>query len=118
MSQSLSWSTWGLLVIAATFEFAGDLLLKWWADSDNWLGFGAGLLTYAVSLVIFAVLLRRADLSVIFALWVGIAAVLAAMAGWFVFGEPFTLRRAMGILLVVGGVVLLGMGNPHMAPTP
>jgi spermidine export protein MdtJ len=109
----MDWTAWVLLVVAAALEFAGDLLLKWWADSDNWLGFGAGLSTYAVSLIIFAVLLRRADLSIIFALWVGAAAVLAALAGCFLFGEVFTLQRMLGVLLIVAGVVLLGVGKPH-----
>ncbi|MBN1178797.1 MAG: EamA family transporter [Anaerolineae bacterium] len=107
MRPPFDWTLWGLLALAAALEFAGDLLLKWWAETNNWLSFGAGVLAYVASLAIFAMLLRRADLSVIFALWVGLAAVLTALAGWLLFGEAITPRRIAGILLVIGGVILL-----------
>jgi small multidrug resistance pump len=110
MSISFDWSFWSLLIAAAALELAGDLSLKWWAASDNWLGFGAGLGAYAVSVAIFAVLLRRAELAIIFTLWVGIAIVLVALAGWWLFGETLTVRHLAGITLVVAGIVLLGRG--------
>ena len=37
---------------------------------------------FLAALIIFALLLRHAELAVIFALWVGVAAVLLALAGW------------------------------------
>lgn len=110
MTISFDWSLWGLLVTAAALELAGDLSLKWWADSDNWLGFGAGLGAYAISVAIFAVLLRRAELAVIFTLWVGIAIVLVTLAGWWLFSETPSPRHVVGIALVVMGIVLLGKG--------
>jgi small multidrug resistance pump len=108
MTRTIDWTLWGLLLGAATLEFVGDLCLKWWAETSNWLGFGVGLLLYGGALVIFAVLLRRAELAVVFALWVGIAAVLLALAGWLVFGEALSLRHVAGIVLVIGGTILLG----------
>jgi small multidrug resistance pump len=108
MNTSFDWSLWSLLIAAATLEFAGDLSLKWWAESDNWLGFGAGLGVYAVSVAIFATLLRRAKLAVIFTLWVGISVALVTVAGWWIFGETLSLRHVAGITLVVAGIVLLG----------
>ncbi len=103
------WTLWGLLLAAATLELIGDLALKWWAETDRWLGFGLGLLVYSLALVLFAILLRRAELAVIFTLWVGLAAVLLTFAGWWMFGEALSLRRIAGIVLVVGGTILLGM---------
>ncbi len=111
MNVSFDGSFWGLLTAAAALEFGGDLLLKWWAESDNWLGFGAGLGAYAVSVAIFAILLRRAELAIIFTLWVGIAIVLVTLAGWWLFGETLSLRHLAGIALVTAGIVLLGGGT-------
>lgn len=91
----------------AILEIAGDLALKWWAESNRWLGLGIGLLVYSLALVIFAVLLRRAELAVIFALWVGIAAVLLTVAGWWLFGEALSLRRIAGIAFVITGMIML-----------
>jgi multidrug transporter EmrE-like cation transporter len=70
-----------LLLIAATLEIIGDL----------------------------ALLLRRAELAVIFALWVGVAAVLLALAGWWFSDEALALRRLVGLALVVGEMILLRM---------
>lgn len=107
MTHSIDWVLWGLLLIATTLEVIGDLALKWWAETDRWLGFGVGLIVYGLALILFAHLLRRAELAVIFALWVGVAIVLLALAGWWFFGEALSLRRVTGIALVIGGVILL-----------
>lgn len=109
MTHSIDWTLWGLLLIAAIMEISGDLSLKWWAETDRWLGFGIGLVLYSLALIIFAVLLRRAELAVIFALWVGVAVLLLALAGWWIFGEALSLRRMAGIALVAGGMLLLGL---------
>jgi spermidine export protein MdtJ len=107
--HSIDWILWGLLLIAATPEFIGDLVFKWWAETDHWLGLVTGLVVYSLALILFALLLRRAELAIIFVLWVGIAAVLLALAGWWFFGEALSLRRLAGLALVVGGMVLLRM---------
>ena len=107
MAHSVDWTLWGLLVVAAALELAGDLAFKWWAETDRWLGLGVGLAVYSVALILFAVLLKRAELAVIFALWVGVAAVLLALAGWWLFGETLSLRHGAGLALVIGGLILL-----------
>jgi multidrug transporter EmrE-like cation transporter len=109
MTYSIDPTLWGLLLVAAILEIIGDLSLKWWAETNRWLGFGIGLVVYSLALVIFAMLLRRAELAVIFALWVGVAALLLTLAGWWLFGEALSLRRIAGIALVMGGMVLLGV---------
>jgi multidrug transporter EmrE-like cation transporter len=108
VTQALDATSWGLLLLAAVLEIIGDLAFKWWAETDRWQGLGLGLLVYGVALVLFAALLRRAELAVIFALWVGIATVLLALAGWWLFGETLSLRHLAGLALVVGGIILLG----------
>jgi len=109
MMRSVDWTLWGLLLVAAALELTGDLAFKWWAETDRWLGLVLGLIVYALALVIFALLLRRAELAVIFALWVGIAAVLLALAGRWLFGETLSLQQLAGLALVVVGMVLLQM---------
>jgi multidrug transporter EmrE-like cation transporter len=109
MTHSIDWTLWGLLLVAAVLEILGDLSLKWWAETNRWLGFGIGLVVYSLALIIFAVLLRRAELAVIFALWVGVAALLLTLGGWWIFGESLSLRRIAGVILMMGGMVLLGV---------
>jgi small multidrug resistance pump len=107
--RSIDWTLWGLLLVAAILEITGDLAFKWWAETGRWLGLVLGLIVYTLSLIIFAVLLRRAELAVIFALWVGVAVVLVALAGWGFFGEALSLRKVAGLALVIGGMILLQM---------
>jgi multidrug transporter EmrE-like cation transporter len=109
LARSIDWILWGLLLVAVSLELIGDISLKWWAESNRWLGFGIGLVVYSLALVIFAVLLRRAELAVVFALWVGLAAVALTLTGWLIFGEALPPRRLAGVALVVGGMVLLGL---------
>jgi multidrug transporter EmrE-like cation transporter len=106
---SIDWTLWGLLLIAALLEFLGDLVFKWWAETERWPGLAIGLALYSLALVLFAHLLRRVELAVIFALWTGVAAVLVALAGCWLFGEALSLRNLVGLALVIGGIVLLQM---------
>jgi len=107
MTHSIDWTLWGLLLIAATLEIIGDLAFKWWAETSRWLGLVIGLAVYSLALILFAVMLRRAELAAIFALWVGVAAVLLTLAGWWFFGEALSLRQLAGLTLVIGGIILL-----------
>jgi small multidrug resistance pump len=109
MTFSFDWTLWGLLFIATIFELGGDLALKWWAETDRWLAFSAGIASYTVGLIIFAVLLRRAELATIFTLWVGLAIILLTVAGWWFFDEALSVRQIVAITLVVAGVLLLGV---------
>jgi small multidrug resistance pump len=104
---------WALVVLAAIPELLGDLGLKLWAETDRWLSFGLGLFAYGIALVLFALLLRRAKLAGIFSPWVGMAAILLALTGWWLFGESLSARQVAGLAClprrrVVGGIFLLG----------
>jgi spermidine export protein MdtJ len=109
MTGAINWTLWGLLLIAAILELVGDLAFKWWAETNRWLGLVIGLVVYSLALIAFALLLRRAELAVIFALWVGVATVLLALAGWWFFDEALSPWRLAGLALVIGGMILLQM---------
>lgn len=107
MGRLGDWATWGLLLSAAALEIVGDLSFKWWAETGRRLGLVVGLVVYGLALILFAHLLRRAALAVVLALWSGVAVILMALAGRWLFGEALSPRHILGILLVVGGIVLL-----------
>ena len=109
MFRTIDWILLGLLLISAILEIFGDLALKWWAETDRWLSFGAGLVAYTIAIALFAVMLRRGELAVIFALWVGIAMIGVTLAGWWLFNEILGWPQLLGIGFTVVGVVLLNM---------
>ena len=104
---SINWGLWGLIVVAAIFEVAGDLALKYWAEGDDARLFALGLGTYLVSLACFAYALKRAPLAIIVGMWVGVALVLMAIFGWVLFGEALSPRRMIGLGLITVALFLL-----------
>jgi len=109
MFRSVDWVLWGLLLISAILEIFGDIALKWWAETDRWLSFGVGLAAYTIAIALFAIMLRRGELAIIFALWVGLAMVGVTLAGWWLFNEILAWPQLIGIGLTVAGVVLLNV---------
>ena len=109
MFRSVDWILWGLLLASAALEIFGDIALKWWAETNHWLSFGAGLLAYTIAIALFAMMLRRGELAVMFALWVGLAMVGVTLAGWWLFNEILGWPQLVGIGLTVAGVVLLNV---------
>jgi multidrug transporter EmrE-like cation transporter len=93
----VDWEVVGLIAVAATCEVMGDLLLKYWAETNEIRLMAGGLATYLVSLVFFAFALERGQLAVIVAFWVAIALVLMAVLGWLLFGEKLSPRNAAEI---------------------
>ena len=109
MFRSVDWILWGLLLISVALEIFGDVSLKWWAETNRWLGFAAGLVAYVIAIGIFAIMLRRGELAIMFALWVGFAMVGVTVAGWWMFNEHLGWPQLLGIGLTLAGVVLLNV---------
>jgi len=103
----VDWGVIRLIAVAAACEVTGDLLLKYWAETNDIKLMAGGLATYLVSLVFFAFALKRGQLAVIVAFWVAIALVLMAVLGWLLFGEKLSPRNAAGIAMVLIALFLL-----------
>lgn len=103
--------TWILLFSAAALEAVWALALK---ESD---GFSKLLPTvlFAVSaiasVVLLALALRNLPVGTAYAIWTGTGAVLAAVAGMVLLGEPATAARAAAIGLIALGVAWLALGE-------
>ncbi len=66
-----------------------------------------GFLAYALSAVLWIVILSRAELSWAFPM-VSLSYVLTALFSPFLLGESFSLQRFIGILVICAGVFLVG----------
>jgi drug/metabolite transporter (DMT)-like permease len=94
---------------------AGQVLFKLGAnaliqDGGKWLSRGGAVVAVAVVLYALTTLawiwvLQRAELGKIYPL-MALAFILVPVASYFVFGESFSLRYAIGCVLLVAGVVL------------
>ncbi|NCX94301.1 MAG: 4-amino-4-deoxy-L-arabinose transferase, partial [Gammaproteobacteria bacterium] len=65
-----------------------------------------GLLCYAISVVLWIIVLSRLPVSVAYPL-TSLGYVLNALGAYYFFGEDLTLTRLLGILIIVGGVYLV-----------
>mgnify|MGYP001040874492 CR=1 FL=1 len=66
----------------------------------------AGMLCYAVSLVVWIMALSRVEVSVAYPM-LSVGYVINAIAAWYFFGEAVTLTRLIGIGIIILGVYIV-----------
>ncbi|PGK51339.1 QacE family quaternary ammonium compound efflux SMR transporter [Priestia megaterium] len=102
------------LLIAIISELIGTSLLKasegfskLWPSIGVFLAFGSSFLFLSLTL-------KAMPLSVAYAIWSGLGTVATAVISVLVWKEKLNMGSAIGILLIVVGVVVLNMyGSPH-----
>ncbi len=98
---------WVLMTLAILGEIAGTSFLKLangWERPWAWVGVGAG---FGLAMVLLSQLLQKMDVSVVYAIWSGVAIALIAVVGVLVFHETMSWRRMAGLLATIIGIVLL-----------
>lgn len=65
---------------------------------------GYGMAFYFLSLV-----LKPIPIGVAYAIWSGLGIVLISLVGWLLFGKKLDLWGAVGMAMIVGGVVVLNL---------
>ena len=101
---------WLMLAIAIVSEVVATLALRAALDHPAW--FVVVAVGYLAAFALLsAILAGGMAVGVAYGIWsasgVALTAVLAAM----VFGDPFTVRMSLGIILVVAGVLLVETGS-------
>ncbi|WP_422012349.1 DMT family transporter [Reyranella sp.] len=100
------------LAIGILAGIGGQILLKTGADAPDFVSqllrpsTIAGLALYGSAAFLYIVALRKIPVSVAFPS-VSLSYAIVAVAGHFLFGEPFGIKQIGGIALIVGGVVLI-----------
>jgi multidrug resistance protein EbrA len=96
-----------LLAIAIVSEVFGSSMLKVSNGFKKWIPsigvvFGMGIAFYTLSLS-----LKIIPLGTAYAIWSGVGTALTALVGVIVYKENFNLKKCMGLVLIIGGVILL-----------
>lgn len=71
---------------------------------------------YGVAFYFLSLTLRAIPIGTAYAVWSGLGIVLVALAGWLVFGQKMDIWGAVGMALIVAGVVVLNFVSkaaPH-----
>ncbi|WP_295686000.1 multidrug efflux SMR transporter [uncultured Nevskia sp.] len=100
-------NAWFLMALAISGEIAGTSFLKLangWERPWAWVGVGAG---FGLAMLLLGQLLKKLDVSVVYAIWSGVAIALISVVGAVVFGEAMSWRRVAGLVATIIGIVLL-----------
>ncbi|MCX7360903.1 MAG: EamA family transporter [Alphaproteobacteria bacterium] len=103
---------YGALAVGILAGIGGQILLKAGADAPDFVSqlmrpsTLLGLALYGSAAFLYIIALRKIPVSVAFPS-VSLSYAIVAVAGHFLFGEPFGLKQIAGILLIVGGVALI-----------
>lgn len=96
-----------LLAFAIVAEVIATSALK---AADGFTKLGPTLIVaagYATAFFLLSVALRSLSLGFTYAVWSGLGIVLAAAAGILLYGEKLDVAGAVGIAMIIGGVVVL-----------
>lgn len=101
---------WALLGAAIATEVTGTLSLRASQDHAVWLIVVA--LGYISSFILMAAVLRAGmPVGVAYGIWGAIGTAVTAVAASAIFGEAFTWPLAVGIGLIIAGVLLVEFGS-------
>lgn len=101
---------WLVLSCAIALEVAGTMSLRAAID-DPWWSLSA-VIGYGGAFTALTYLLRRgASIGVLYGVWAAAGVALTAVAASVIFGEPFTFVIALGIAIVIAGVILVETGH-------
>jgi quaternary ammonium compound-resistance protein SugE len=98
---------WAIVVIAGLMETGWALGLKY---SEGFTKLVPSVVTIVLALGSFyllSVAMKSLPVGTAYAVWVGIGAVGTAIAAVFLFNEPVSTMRVMGVLLILAGIAAL-----------
>jgi small multidrug resistance pump len=100
-----------LLVAAIATEVVGTLALR---ASNGYTELVPSVVTtvfYLVSIVLLAIVLKTLPVGIVYAIWSAVGIALVAVLGKVIFGDPVPPLAAVGMVLIVGGVALVGFSG-------
>jgi small multidrug resistance pump len=68
---------------------------------------------YITSLALLALVLKKMDVGVAYAIWSGVGTAAIAVIGIVAMKEPLTAAKVVGVLLIIGGVTTLNLAGSH-----
>ncbi|MFJ7666878.1 DMT family transporter [Lysinibacillus sp. NPDC097195] len=101
------------LAISIVFEVMATTMLKL---SQGFTVIGPSFVVvfgYGISFYSLSICLKTLPLSLAYAIWSGVGTALTVILGIVIWGDIFNLYTAIGMSLIIGGVVVLNQGNEH-----
>jgi quaternary ammonium compound-resistance protein SugE len=104
--------SWIYLVVAGLFEIGWPVGLKWAQEPGRPIvGIALAVLSIAMSGGLLFLAQREIALGTAYAVWTGIGAAGTFLVGVWLFGDPGSFARYLGVVLIVAGVVTLKLAR-------
>jgi small multidrug resistance pump len=100
---------WVLLIIAIAFEVAGTTTMKFSRGFTRLFPTLLMFVFYGCGLTMMNLVIRRMDLSLVYAVWSGLGTAAIALIGILWFHEPATALRIVSIVFIILGVIGLNI---------
>lgn len=104
--------SWTFLILAGLFEIGWPIGLKMaQEDSTRWLGIAIAVVFMGMSGWLLWMAQKHIPISTAYAVWTGIGAAGTFLVGVWVYGDPTSLARYLGVALIVAGVATLKLAH-------
>ena len=100
-----------MLVVAIATEVVGTLALRASNGFTQVVPAAITVVMYLVSIVLLALVLKTLPVGIVYAIWSAVGIALVAILGRIIFGDPVPPVAALGMVLIVGGVALVGFSG-------
>ncbi|MEF2248183.1 MULTISPECIES: DMT family transporter [unclassified Paenibacillus] len=100
-----------LLATAIISEVFGSTMLKVSNGFKKLLPSAGVVIGMGVSFYCLSLALQSLTLGTAYAIWSGVGTALTAMVGVMIFKETFNVKKLLGLLLIICGVVLMKLSN-------
>jgi small multidrug resistance pump len=107
---------WLFLAIAIVSEVTATSALKASHGFTRLLPSVAVVLGYGLAFYFLSLVIRTIPIGVTYAVWSGVGIVLVAIIGWLIYGQKLDLPAAIGMALIIAGIVILNLFSkmsPH-----
>lgn len=103
---------WVYLILAGLFEIGWPVGLKMAQVAETrWTGIGIAITFMAISGLLLWLAQRDIPIGTAYAIWTGIGAAGTFLVGVFVYGDPTSALRYLGVFLIIAGVVTLKLAH-------
>ncbi|WP_243291586.1 multidrug efflux SMR transporter [Bacillus sp. FJAT-47783] len=113
---------WILLAVTILLEVAGTISMKLSNGLTKLVPSIGIFVFYGFCFAIFALVVKKIDLSIAYAIWSGVGTMLVFVVGVLVFKESFSWIKLLSILLIIAGVIGLKVSDtedePHSVVQP
>ena len=99
-----------MILVAVVFEVFGDSMMKLSNGFQRKLPLAGTAIGYVVAFYLIAQTLEELPLGPVYAAWTGLGIALTAVVGAMFWKEGVNVKKIIGLLLIVAGVVVLKLG--------